>query len=239
MSEHAKLKRKTRKDKGVYLLGERDTYILTWIADQYAMRFDHVRQLLSERAEGETKSDLLAIPTVQGKITKWVKAGWAKYRRFLVDGPGWIWVTKQGLDDLEIFDYRASPPSPARLAHVYAVNEVRLKTNWKNWTSERGLRADRSEGDTAPIPDAILTAKDGTEFAIEVEISIKKPDDLVAKMERLLPHYDLICFFVPDEPKMHVYHAVERARGKLLDSQQRRIALSSIDLSRMPHNFDD
>jgi hypothetical protein len=83
-----------------------------------------------------------------------------------------------------------------------------------------------------------LTAKDGTEFAIEVEISIKKPDDLVTKMERLLPHYDLICFFVPDEPK-HAYHAVERARGKLLESQQRRIALTAIDLSAMPSNLED
>lgn len=239
MSEQANLKRKARKDKGVYLLGERDFYILTWIADQYAMRFDHVRQLLSDHAEGQTKAELLAIPTVQGKISKWVKAGWAKYRRFWASGPGWVWVTKEGLSEIRQLDYRAVPPSVTRLAHIYAVNEVRFKTNWNTWTSERGLRSDREEGDTAPIPDALLTGKDGSEFAVEVEISVKKPADLQQKMERLLPYYDNIWFFVPDEPKRHVYNAVERARGKLLQSQQRRIALTALDLSAMPSNLED
>jgi hypothetical protein len=232
-------RKKTRSDKGVYQLTPRDFFVLTWIADQYAMRFDHVRRLLSENAEGETKADLLAIPTVQGKISKWVHAGWAKYQRWLNDGPGWVWITKQGLSEIGQRDYHAAPPSVTRLAHIYAVNEVRFKTDWKTWTSERALRADREVGDTAPIPDALMSHDDGTLFAIEVEISVKKPADLLLKIERLLSHYEHVWFFVPDEPKSHVFNAVGRARGKLDLRSQRRVALTAIDLSAMPPSLDD
>ena len=232
---HTRQQRKTRKDKGVHQLTSRDCLMLTWIADQYAMRFDHVRELLSEHAEGQTKGELLAIPTVQSKINKWVHAGWAKYRRWLADGPGWVWVTKQGLAQIGQDDYRASPPSPTRLAHIYAVNAVRMQLDYDDWTSERGLRADADCGSSKPIPDAVITSH-GKEIAIEVEISIKKPNDLVEKMERLLPYYTFVHFYVPDAEG---FRAVERARDKLEGRRQRRVAVYQIDLSRMPRSLDD
>ena len=51
-AEQKQRKRKTRSDKGVYQLTKRDFDVLTWIADQYAMRFDQVRQLLVSDSGG-------------------------------------------------------------------------------------------------------------------------------------------------------------------------------------------
>lgn len=235
-TEKPKRTRKTRSDKGVYQLTERDMYVLTYIADQYAMRFDQVRQLLSDDPQGKTKAELLAVPTVQTKINKWVKAGWAKYRRWLADGPGWVWVTKAGLAALELDGYLAKPPAVTRLAHIYAVNEVRYQIDYHLWTSERAVRAELEEGDKHPIPDAVIEDEEGIETAIEVEISIKKPLDLVEKMKRLLPHYDLIHFYVPDEK---VLRAVMNAHNKLTEKQQQRISFFLIDLSGMPQTLDD
>jgi hypothetical protein len=93
------------------------------------------------------------------------------------------------------------------------------------------------QGSDVPIPDAVITGNDGVETAVEVEISVKKPDDLLEKIERLLPHYDRVWFFVPDDKG---YRAVERARGKLdSDRRQQRVSVDKIDLSGMPTNLDE
>lgn len=235
-----KRKRKVRSDKGVRQLTERDIFTLEWIADQYAMRFDHVRELLSENPGAKMKGQLLAVSTVQDKIRKWVQAGWVCYRRWLADGPGWVWVTKRGLALLELDDYLAKPPSPTRLAHIHAVNHIRLHAGWRTWTSERALRSEAEKGDTSPIPDALMTYDDGILTAVEVEISLKKPDVLERKMRRLLnawpPRWEKVQFFVPSR---EIARAVLKARSKLDSKEQERVNVTHVIFPNIPGNLDD
>ena len=73
----------------------------------------------------------------------------------------------------------------------------------------------------AAIPDAVITQKDDdTLIAIEVELTIKKPEDLTRKMQRLVNNwpvsYRRVWFFVPDK---HVKKALENARKDVRENQ--------------------
>ncbi len=229
-------KRKVRSDKGKYQLSPRDLYILDWIADQYAVRFDQVRDLLSDHPGGPMRGDLLAVSTTKEKIEKWRKAGWVGYRRWLADGPVWVWLTAAGLAVLGVEGYSGKPPAVTRLAHIYAVNEVKLIVDWKGWRSERLIKASLGPKDDRPIPDAEMTMHDKVDVvALEVEISIKKPDILVAKMSWLLRHYRAnyqhVWFYVPNSK---VSRAVEAARGKLRPDEQAKVEVFLVELDAMP-----
>ena len=131
--------------------------------------------------------------------------------------------------------YIARPPSVTRLAHIHAVNEVKLQVHWNTWLSERAIRSDLERGSTSPIPDAIITVEDNIRTAVEVELTMKKPDDLARKMLRLVNHWPIsyrhVWFFVPNK---NIQHAVETARSKLTEDQQERVYISSIEIDALP-----
>ncbi len=105
-AENEKQPRRQRRDTGARLLTRRDKRVLSWIAQQYAVRFDHVQQLLSQEPghtsdrfapgpRGVSDSDVLQV------ITRWEQEpAWAGYRRFSVETPGWVWVTPLSLEML-------------------------------------------------------------------------------------------------------------------------------------------
>src|SRR5947208_15868844 len=120
--------KKARADKGKVRATERDLHCLEWIAEQYAVRGDHIRQLLSRLPDKDHpfKSDaMMAETTARDHISRWVRAGWVCYERVLASGPGWAWATKAGLEAVKL-DYTARPPSAKRLDHIYAVNVLRM-----------------------------------------------------------------------------------------------------------------
>jgi len=234
--------KKPRKDKGVVLYSERDEYCLAWIADQYAVRLDQIQVLLSRWPLGtlKDKEKGLAATTVKDQINRWVRAEWIEYQRVLVGQPGWAWITRKGLQALGWDNfYTARVPAYSRLAHIYAVNQVRLVTDPRGfaWKSEREYRRDLElveKGESSgPIPDAIVTAGKIGEVAIEVEISPKKPADLEKKLEELVSCLDdddhfkfpRIWFYVPDDKGLQ---ALERARKKLIEQDQKRIEIAVI-----------
>src|ERR1700716_3546314 len=91
--------RKVRSDKGHIMATKRDLYIIKWIAEQYAARFDQLQKLLSRFPDKHKpfKSKLIAETTVKDQISRWQRAGWIEYKRVLADGRGYAWVTKKGL----------------------------------------------------------------------------------------------------------------------------------------------
>jgi hypothetical protein len=227
--------KKPRSDKGTILWSPRDEYCLTWIAHQYAARLDQIQQLLSRFPGGELKDKRkgLAPTTVKDQIRRWTRAGWIEYERVLVNQPGWAWITKKGLQavDLDGF-YRARPPSHSRLAHIFAVNQMRLlaESNDYVWKSERAYRAELSvaKGQSpGPIPDAIVTHPQTEDMAVEVELTAKKPDDLEKKIHTLASHsvdrryvFSRIWFYVPDEK---IQQTVLRAHADLIEDYQKRV----------------
>lgn len=228
-------KKKARRDKGVVLMTRRDQYCLGWIADQYAVRFDQIQQLLSRVPGGKLKDKRagLAPTTVKDQIERWRRAGWIEYQRVLVNQSGWAWITKKGLQVIE-WDgfYVARAPAYTRLGHIYAVNQVRLMLDLKfDWKPEREYRAElENEKEFGPIPDAIISSEETGVIAVEVELTPKRPDDLRRKLAALTDCYGendrlkfpVIWFYVPNK-KMEA--AVERAREHLIEEDQKRVKI--------------
>jgi hypothetical protein len=225
MSNDAKV-RKQRSDKGNIMATKRDLYIIKWIAEMYAARFDQIQKLLSrfpDKHKPFKAGNLIAETTVKDQIARWQRAGWIEYKRFLADGRGFAWVTKKGLALVELDEiYAARAPAPTRLNHIYAVNQVRLWMDVQGfvWTSERRYRSQLERGkkgeSTGPIPDAVVMSAKYGKIAIEVELSPKKPNELIDKLVNLV-----VWFYVPNE---NIKGLVESACGALEENEQRRIS---------------
>lgn len=233
-------KRKTRSDAGAIMATRRDQYCLAWIAEQYAARGDQIRRLLSRFPDPQRpfKEELIAQTTVRDQIARWRRAGWIEYRRVLADQPGFAWVSRRGLQLVDLDDiYTARVPASVRLDHIYAINQVRLWMDERfTWKSERRYRCEqdaRKGKDIGPLPDGIVTTRQGR-IAVEVEISAKKPKEVEAKLARLLRRYEFdldgkrcfpfarVAFFVPNE---NIKDLVESACEKLQEDERFRVTI--------------
>jgi hypothetical protein len=215
----------------------RDLKVLPWIAHQYAAQFYQVQSLLTRFPGAPLQGDLISEAVVKDQIDRWRRAGWVEYKRVLAEGRGWCWVTKKGLQLLGLEDtYHAAPPAATRLNHLYAVNQVCLEVGREyEWISERQIRAslELKKGEsTGPIPDAYVLHQ-ADKIAIEVEMSQKKPAELVHKLKNLAGYiayneevgnyrkvYAASWFYVPNEK---LQRAVETARDHLQADLQKRI----------------
>jgi len=224
--------RKQRRDKGTRLLTARDKRVLAWIAEQYAARFDHVQQLLSQqpghRSEkfapgprGVSDSDVLQV------IGRWEEEpAWANYKRFHVGVPGWVWVTPYGIEMLAsqglIPRYGRHTLKESTFEHLHYINCVRLNYSQRHpeyrWVSERSVRkllGRREEGDDlAHIPDGQLWLDERRAVAVEVELSPKDESDYDKIFDELLVsgvllpdgstfHYRTVWYFVSSANDVH------------------------------------
>src|SRR4051812_24608628 len=140
-----------RADAGVVRATARDLRLLRWTAEQYAVSVPQLARLMgrSEHAARWLKA-------------RWQRAGWAEARTLLVGRPVFVWVTRDGLRVADV-GLKAWEPSPGALAHVEAVNDVRLWVAGRRpgavWVPERELTARRVEGSPADArhrPDAVV-----------------------------------------------------------------------------------
>ncbi len=226
-------KRQSRRDKGARLMNSRDKRVLSWVAEQYAVRFDHLRRLLSQEpghksdkfapgARGVSDSDVLQV------IKRWEREpAWAVYKRFYVGVPGWIWTTPYGVDVLSsqnfIPRYARHFPKESTFEHLHFVNYVRLDIEARHpdyrWVSERSIRkllGRREEGDDlAHIPDGQIWLDDQRAVAVEVELSPKNEGDYDAILDELLItgvmlpdgsafKYKTVWYFVSSANDVHV-----------------------------------
>jgi|SRR5579871_2310053 len=244
-------KRKTRSDKGEIRATKRDLYCIQWIADQYAARGDQIQQLLTRYPDPQHpfQGKYASESTTREQISRWVRAGWVVYRRVLATGPGWAYVTRVGLHLVGLHeDYTARPPSPYRLEHIYAVNQVRL---WMDeelhylWRSERRYRAmltlEKGES-SGPIPDALIRVDD-VWVAVEVQLSELKLKEWERKLNELVRYTILskdTLYYEVAFAEIWVYVSIEAmkkagddARLKLRPEDQDRIELIVEDDLRM------
>lgn len=212
----SKQPRKTRRDKGRIQMRRRDLNTLPWIGEQGATRLDQVQALLSREAgRGAKEEGWIGESATRLVVNRWELAGLVKRKKFLVEEPGWIWLTTRALHELEL-PFKQYVPSLGTLGHLFAVNEVRLllEEEWPNgkWKSERRLRSELAyakENSLHHSPDAEFTTEDGT-AAIEVEISPKKPFELQNILRELAERYYQVWYYVTDETRNAVISAKQR-----------------------------
>jgi hypothetical protein len=188
--------KKVRSDKGEIRVTKRDLGCIAWIAHQYAARGDQIQLLLTRYPDPQHpfQEDVASESTTREQISRWVRAGWVVYKRVLANGPGWAFVTRAGLHLVGLDQvYVARPPSPKRLEHIFAVNQVRLWMDEEHqypWMSERlykaSLNLKRGES-SGPIPDAILQLDSG-KVALEIQLSYLKPHEWLEKLSELMRH---------------------------------------------------
>jgi len=206
--------RRTRHDRGKPRLTTRDRFALTWVGEQYAMRFDQVQELLGQRAgHGATYEDEIGDSATHNVLDHWKKGKWVDTRRLDETGQVWVWLTKKGLTALSLpYQYLHAPNlGEEKLKHVSAITDVRLEhddgTPGTQWTSERTLLqgTHRRRGDArVHRPDAVLTIGDDL-IAIEVELS--------RKTESLLSHV-LLSLVQDRDYHGQAYHDLKAQKGE-------------------------
>lgn len=200
-------KRKFRSDKGQVRATERDLKVMTFIGEQYAISLDHLKKLLEmEKGEGLSES------TVKRLCIRWESAGWIEKRKILAHSPQWVWLTKHGLQEMEL-DYPYRAPSLARLNHIYYANAVRLHIEKKHkneveWRSDRLVNVERKADKKKHIVDGELLFQ-GATIAIEVEISKKSQRRLSSILRELRRDYEYVWYFAANECYQVVKEAIE------------------------------
>ena len=79
--------RRTRHDKGSIKATDRDTILLTWIGEMYAVRFDQVVDLAARYPGPGASPSGLSESAVRQVVDCWRRAGWVGYQQFLAGEP--------------------------------------------------------------------------------------------------------------------------------------------------------
>ena len=213
--------RATRIDKGKVRLTKRDLFLVGWIGEQYAVRFDQLQILMarnSEKAEGETVS----FSNVARSVRKWQSLGLVEWSKpfYGKDNPSWVWSTQEGLR-LTNLDFKYQSPSLTMLNHHFWVNRVRLYREAKYadeiWIPERKLRA-QNDGRQEHYPDAEVVKNNGSRIAIEVELSRKS----VARQGKILDFFETVLLDGIKKFNAIVYYCSEETHEQVSRAMQGR-----------------
>ena len=217
MDENTK-KYKRRSDYGNIKITDRDMQMMMWIAEQYAIRQDHLQVLASRLSEYKAEGELISEAAVKQIIyTRWAKAGWIEKQKVFASKPIWLWPSRKGLADFGL-EYQYNKPSAGTLKHIWYANHVRLSVEAPRekedrtkplyvWTGERQIARDRER--EAHRVDAEFRYPSGRLDAIEVELTQKSQKKLKPIMSWLVQQkrYTKIIYFSPPE----IFDAMDRA----------------------------
>ncbi len=199
--------RKRRSDFGTFQMTERDLYLLTWIGEMYAIRFDQLHTLVNR-----LKGRAVSVSNIKWLTNRWREAGLVEKRKMLAGEPQWVWLTKNGIEQAGI-DVPYWTPKAARLRHIYVVNAVRLyqERDLKvaaRWVSERYINPARKQASKKHLVDAELILQDTT-IAIEVELIQKSQKRLSSILRELKREYHTVWYYVADECHTAVTSAIQ------------------------------
>jgi hypothetical protein len=166
-------------------LRARDLQTLAWLGEQYAARTDQLETLLGCGAR-----------TVQRMIVRLAHARLVDVRRVLVGEPAWVIPTASGLRACGLA-FGVWRPRLGSLAHVAAVNDVRLHVMGRSpeseWVCERMLARERENPRRHLVDALVLTG--GQRIAIEVELTVKSRRRTTAILDELRAGYDATLYF--------------------------------------------
>ncbi|HLI87872.1 MAG TPA: hypothetical protein VKV37_04215 [Ktedonobacteraceae bacterium] len=229
--DQASAEKPSRLNKGAQLTARLES-VCKIDAEQGALRFDQIQRwfgLLSPDAQKMKEAGMLSAERTRKILRPWIDQGLLAYKVFYVGQRAWLWLTPKGLKFFGI-PLRYYEPTPgSNLAHLYAVNNLRLllavRRPADEWRSERLLRRDNPK--QSHVADAEVVSPNGTVKAIECELKVKNETyrervvfDLAANKR-----YNAIWYFVP----ANVKSAVEAAIHKLPAEHQKRFAFYTLE----------
>jgi hypothetical protein len=181
--------RRPGSDGGGALLRTRDLMMLEWLGERYAARVDHLEVLLG--AGQRTVGRVLARMREQGLLDT---------RRILVGEPAWVLPTRAGLRACSS-PYRVWAPKVGQLAHVAAMNNVRLHIQARSpetlWIPERQLALEKTPEEH--LPDGLAITQ-GRRVAIEVELTAKSHQRIQGILDELNARFDAVLYFCAPAP---------------------------------------
>jgi Replication-relaxation len=186
-------------------LRRRDLELVGWLGEQYGARTDQIEVLLG-----------CGPRTVQRALARLRDAGLIDTRRLLVGDPAWVIPTAAGL---RAAGHSFAPwrPRVGLLAHVAAVNDVRLHVQARSpqseWIPERILARQRRAGEH--LPDALVLV-DGHRVAIEVELTIKSQRRLTSILDELTRRFDTTLYFCAPGPHRQLTTLAQTGRWPAL-----------------------
>jgi hypothetical protein len=169
-------------------LSNRDLALLAWIGEQYGARIDHLQTLTGFGASG-----------VRTIVRRMRRAELVRTERIVALQPAWAIPSAGGLAVCGL-PYGVWTPVLGRLTHVAAVNDVRLHVQTQRpdseWLSERQLEWElaKSARRGRHTPDGVLRLE-GREVAIEVELSLKRPEGVEAVLNHHARRFDAIMYY--------------------------------------------
>lgn len=201
------LLRSVAERRGVHgALRRRDLEVLAWLGEQYGARADQLEQVLGC---GER--------TVQRVLARLREAGLVTTRRLIVGEPAWVIPTSAGLR-VNGQGFAVWQPRLALLAHVAAVNDVRLHVQSRSpvseWVPERVLARERRASEH--LPDGLVVT-DGQRVAIEVELTVKSRRRVTAILDELAQRFDAVVYFCAPGPQRQLSELAESGRWAMLD----------------------
>jgi hypothetical protein len=187
-------------------LRRRDLEALRWLSEQYGARADQLEALLGC---GER--------TVQRVIARLREKGLITTHRLIVGEPAWIIPTSAGLR-VGGQAFAVWQPRLALLAHVAAVNDVRLHVQSRSpaseWVPERVLARERRSGEH--LPDAVVVTG-GQRVAVEVELTVKSRRRVTAILDELAQRFDAVVYFCARGPHRQLSELAESGRWATLE----------------------
>jgi hypothetical protein len=174
-----------RRDAGSVKASARDLELLGFIGEQYAVTLPQLARLIGRSHNA-----------ARWLRARWERAGWARGAALLVGEPVFVWLTRRG-QRAAGSEYSLWRPSPGALAHVAAVNEVRLYVTERHpdaqWVCERELVRDRR----VHRPDALVLIA-GREVPVEVELTHKRSARSERIMRELVARYGQASYFAAE-----------------------------------------
>lgn len=191
----------TRADAGIPRLTARDERALAWLEDMRVIAEPELAVLLGWLAG---RGPVSATP-VRTAIRRWHKLGLVKVEKLYTGAPRMIWLTSEGAGVVGARGWRE--PGRGVQRHTAEVARVRLWLEQRgiagqrvtSWISERvwrqGHRRMIEQGQH--VPDGVAVTEDGTQYAIEVELSDKGPGRTAAITQELTKTFSHVIYLVP------------------------------------------
>jgi hypothetical protein len=210
--------------------------LLPIIGEQGAIAFDHLQRWcarLSPATEFMREPGVLSAERTRKVLRPWVDEEILTCKVFFASQKAWWWLTPKGYKYAGL-SLRFYEPTPPVLAHLYAVNEIRLflaeRRPDDTWRSERLLRVEQraqAKGKKREhLPDAELVSPNNTVKAIECELTAKSEKRIEDILFALLANkrYNAIWYFLPPD----VEKVVRKVLRTFPSEQQKRVALYTL-----------
>lgn len=167
-------------------LSPEDVSLLRLISQQKAMPLDQIW-----RFQG------VSLPEAESCVARLRALGCLRAKRLLTDEEPWVWLSRRGARFAETgCSAPRRPPAITRLAHLRAVNEVRLYLRDRfpaaAWRSQRQLRT--GEGHLKEAPNGVLEVS-GRSTAVHVALSYMQRSRPTAAIADSSCRYDEVLYF--------------------------------------------